>query len=62
MQMIDIRSFIKSLGITVPDDKEFLKLSKSMPIYSENEEYTALIMNEAFYFIPLLQNTNLKMF
>ena len=38
MQITDIRSFIKSLGITVPDDKEFLKLSKSMPIYSENEE------------------------
>ena len=38
MQITDIRSFIKSLEITVPDDKEFLRLSKSTPMYSENEE------------------------
>ncbi len=38
MQTTDIRSFIKSLEITVPDDKEFLKLSKSTPMYPENEE------------------------
>ena len=38
MEIIDIRSFIKSLEITVPDDKEFLRLSKSTPMYPENEE------------------------
>ncbi len=38
MQIADINSFIKSLEITVPDDKEFLKLSKSTPMYSENIE------------------------
>jgi len=38
MQITDIGSFIKSLEITVPDDKEFLKLSKSTPMYSENIE------------------------
>ncbi len=38
MQTTDIRYFIKSLEITVPDDKEFLKLSKSTPMYPENEE------------------------
>ncbi len=38
MQITDICSFIKSLEITVPDDKEFLKLSKSTPMYSENIE------------------------
>ena len=38
MQITDIGSFIKSLEITVPDDKEFLKLSKSTPMNSENVE------------------------
>ena len=38
MQITDIRSFIKSLEITVPDDKEFLRLSKSTPMYPENKE------------------------
>ena len=38
MQIIDIRSFIKSLEISVPDDKEFLRLSKLMPLYPENKE------------------------
>ena len=38
MQITDIRSFIKFLGVTVPDDKEFLILSKSTPIYPENEQ------------------------
>ena len=38
MKITDIRSFIKSLEITVPDDKEFLRLSKSTPMYPENEE------------------------
>ena len=37
MKITDIRSFIKSLEITVPDDKEFLRLSKSTPMYPENE-------------------------
>ena len=38
MQITDIRSFIKSLGITGPDDKEFLRLSKLTPMYPENKE------------------------
>ena len=38
MEITDIRSFIKFLGVTVPDDKEFLILSKSTPIYPENEQ------------------------
>ncbi len=38
MKTTDIQSFIKSLGITVPDDKEFLKLSKSTPMYPEDEK------------------------
>ena len=38
MQIIDIRSFIKSLEISIPDDKEFLRLSKLMPLYPENKE------------------------
>tara|TARA_B110000438_G_C15698911_1_gene600138 strand:+ start:86 stop:961 length:876 start_codon:yes stop_codon:yes gene_type:complete len=38
MHITDIGSFIKSLEITVPDDKEFLKLSKSTPMNSENVE------------------------
>ena len=38
MQITDIRSFIKSLEIIVPDDKEFLRLSKLTPMYPENKE------------------------
>ena len=38
MQITDIRSFIKSLEIAVPDDEKFLRLSKSTPMYPENEE------------------------
>ena len=38
MHITDIGSFIKSLEITVPDDKEFLKLSKSTPMDSEDVE------------------------
>ena len=38
MQLTNIKSFIKSLEITVPDDKEFLKLSKLTPMYSDNVE------------------------
>ena len=38
MQITDIRSFIKSLEITIPDDKEFLRLSKLTPMYPENKE------------------------
>jgi hypothetical protein len=38
MQLINIKSFIKSLEITVPDDKEFLKLSELTPMYSDNVE------------------------
>lgn len=38
MEIIDIRSFIESLDIIVPNDEEFLKLSKSTPMYPENEE------------------------
>jgi len=34
----DIRSFIDALGITVPEDKEFMKLSKLTPIYPDHEE------------------------
>ena len=37
MQITDIESFIKSLEITVPDDKEFLKLSKSTPMNPEGK-------------------------
>lgn len=38
MKITDIGSFIKSLGIAVPDDKEFLRLSKLTPMYPENKE------------------------
>ncbi|WP_268544243.1 O-methyltransferase [Candidatus Nitrosotenuis cloacae] len=38
METTDIRSFIKSLGVAVPDDEEFLKLSKLTPMYPENKE------------------------
>ncbi len=38
MEITDIRSFIKSLGIVTPDDKEFLRLSKLTPMYPENKE------------------------
>ena len=38
MQISDVRSFIKSLEITVPDDKEFMKLSESTSMYSDNVE------------------------
>jgi hypothetical protein len=38
MRLSNIKSFIKSLEITVPDDKEFLKLSELTPMYSDNVE------------------------
>lgn len=38
METTDIRSFIKSLEVEVPDDEEFLKLSKMTPMYPENKE------------------------